>query len=137
MRFTIAAGLALAALCPCAANAEEISAAPLPTPLTRPEMKQALEDLKERKTRIPLPELTEEDTAKLGDRADSYESRLRYHYLPGGDERRSGGGARGKSAGDSKTGGRFSREPDPSMTLSYEFKTMLFWIVSRTNNCLY
>lgn len=136
MRFTIAAGLALAALCPCAANAEKTSAAPLPTPLTRPEMKQALEDLKERKTRIPLPELTEEDKARLGDRADSYESRLRYHYLPAGDER-GGLAARGKSAGDSTRGGRFSREPDPSMTLTYEFKTMLFWIVSRTNNCLY
>jgi hypothetical protein len=93
-------------------------------------MKRALEDLKERKTRIPLPELTDQDKAKLGDRADSYESRLRYHYLPGGDEQR---GGRSRGAG----GGGFSREPDPNMTLSYEFKTMLFWIVSRTNNCLY
>ncbi|MEX2026808.1 MAG: hypothetical protein WEH44_05895 [Pirellulaceae bacterium] len=126
MRITLAAGLALAALCP-GAFAAEPAAAPLPTPLTRPEMKQALEDLKERKTRIPLPELTEDDKAKLGDRADSYESRLRYHYLPGGDVQRSGSrGARG-----------FGREPDPNMSLSYEFKTMLFWIVSRTNNCLY
>ena len=136
MRFTIAAGIALAALCPCAVSAEEAATVPLPTPLTRPEMKQALEDLKERKTRIPLPSLTDEDKAALSDRADSYESRLRYHYLPGGDERRSGGFSRGKAEAG-KGRGRFSREPDPSMTLSYEFKTMLFWIVSRTNNCLY
>jgi len=129
MRFTIAAGLALTVLYPYAVTAEDVAALPLPTPLTRPEMKQALEDLKERKTRIPLPELTDEDRAKLGDRADSYESRLRYHYSPGGDERRGGGGQRGA--------GGFSREPDPNMSLSYEFKTMLFWIVSRTNNCLY
>ena len=127
MRITTAAWLALAALGCGAAPAEEPSAAPLPTPLTRPEMKQALEDLKERKTRIPLPELTAEDKAKLGERADSYESRLRYHYLPGGDEQRAGGAR----------GGSFTRNADPNMTLSYEFKTMLFWIVSRTNNCLY
>ena len=94
--------------------------APLPTPLTRPEMKQALEDLKARTPRIPLPPLTAADRENLGDRADSYEARLRYHYLPGGDGR-----------------GGFGREPEPGMTLSYEFKTRLFWIVSRTNNCLY
>ena len=94
---------------------------PLPVPLTRPEVKQALEDLKGRKPRIPLPELSAEDRAKLGDRADSYETRLRYHYLPGGETRQGG----------------FSREPDPNMSLDYQFKTMLFWIVSRTNNCHY
>src|SRR5688500_19034374 len=128
MRFQLAVLTALAALLASAARAEEAAEAPLPIPLTRPEMKQSLEDLKERKIRIPLPELTEEDQAKLGERASSYESRLRYHYLPGGDDRRSG--AR-------RGAGGFSREPDPNMTLSYEFKTMLFWIVSRTNNCLY
>lgn len=95
---------------------------PLPTPLTRPEMKQALENLKKRTPRIPLPPLTDADRAKLRDRADSYEARLRYHYLPGGDTQASG---------------FRSREPDPNMTLSYAFKTKLFWIVSRTNNCLY
>jgi hypothetical protein len=101
--------------------AAEPPAAPLPTPLTRPEMKQALEDLKARTPRIPLPPLTEADRAKLGERADSYEARLRHHYLPTGDSR----------------GGFGPRENDPAMTLSYEFKTRLFWIVSRTNNCLY
>jgi hypothetical protein len=104
-------------------RAEGPRATPLPVPLTRPEMKQALEDLKGRPPRIPLPELTEEEKAKLGDRV-GYESRLRYHYMPAGDER--GGG-----------GGSFTREPDPNMSLSYEFKTQLFWIVSRTNNCHY
>src|SRR5262245_55176259 len=61
-----------------AAVAEEPRATPLPVPLTRPEMKQALEDLKGRPPRIPLPDLTEEEKTKLGDRI-SYESRLRYH----------------------------------------------------------
>src|SRR5437867_12613914 len=93
---TLFAFAAVTATC----RADEPSAAPLPVPLTRPEMKQALEDLKGRKPRIPLPELTEEDKAKLGERGASYESRLRYHYLS--SEGRGGGG-----------GGGFSREPDP------------------------
>jgi hypothetical protein len=104
------------------ARAGEPAAAPLPVPLTRPEMKQCLEDLKGRKPRVPLPELTDEDRAKLGERADNYEARLRYHYLPGGDAR---------------AGGGFAREPDPKASLDPAFKTMLFWIVSRANNCHY
>jgi alkylhydroperoxidase family enzyme len=40
---------------------------------------------------------------------------------------------------DYSGGGRgdFTRNADPNMTLDYPFKTMLFWIVSRTNNCQY
>jgi alkylhydroperoxidase family enzyme len=95
---------------------------PRPVPLTRPEMKQYLEDMKTRKPRIPLPELTDADRQKLGDRAENYEARLRYHYLGQSDARLGGGGA---------------READPAMSLDYAFKTELFWIVSRTNNCQY
>jgi hypothetical protein len=97
-------------------------ATPPPVPLTRPEMKQYLEDMKARKPRIPLPEITEEDKAKLGPRAGDYEARLRYHYL---------------SAGEARGGFGFARQPDPRMSLDYVFKTELFWIVSRTNNCHY
>jgi hypothetical protein len=115
-----AAGLSLA---------DERSKSPLPVPLTRPEMKQALEDLKGRTPRFPLPELTAEDKERLGERATSYESRLRYHYSPGGVDGRTGGGGGG--------GAGFGRENDPKMTLDYAFKTQLFWIVSRVNNCHY
>src|SRR5690349_5662769 len=101
-------------------RAAEPAATPRPVPLTRPEVKQYLEDMKARKPRIPLPELTDEDRTKLGDRADSYEARLRYHYMPGSDVRGGGG---------------FTRERDPNMSLDNAFKTELFWIVSRTNNC--
>ncbi len=101
---------------------DEPRSIPLPVPLTRPEMKQALEDLKGRKPRILLLELSEEEKQKLGERGANYEFRLRYHYLPGGDTRASAGSA---------------REPDPIMSLDYAFKTELFWIVSRTNNCHY
>ena len=121
MRIGVIASLGLVLASAGAARADEAADRPLPVPLTRPEMKQALEDLKGRKPRIPLPELAEEDKARLGERANSYESRLRYHYLPGGDAR----------------GGGFSRDPDPNASLDYAFKTMLFWIVSRANNCHY
>jgi hypothetical protein len=110
------------ALASAARAADGQGATPLPVPLTRPELKQCLEDLKARKPRIPLPELTKEEMEKLGERGASYEGRLRYHYLPPGG--RAGGGG-------------FSREPDPNMSLDYAFKTSLFWIVSRANNCHY
>jgi hypothetical protein len=103
------------------ARADGPGSAPLPVPLTRLEMKQYLEDLKARKPRIPLPELTEEEKAKLGERGSGYEARLRSLYLPAG-------GGRGGGSG---------REPDPAMSLDYAFKTEVFWIVSRANNCHY
>ena len=114
------------------ARADDPADQPLPVPLTRPEMKQALEDLKDRTPRIPLPELTDADRAELGDRADSYETRLRYHYTPRTSERETP-----RSAGGGQGGGGRNREQDPNMTLSYGFKVQLFWIISRTNNCLY
>ena len=66
--------------------------------------------------------MTDAEREKLGERGGGYEGRLRALYM-------SGGGGRG--------GFGFSRESDPKATLSYEFKTQLFWIVSRTNNCQY
>jgi hypothetical protein len=101
---------------------EEPRSAPLPVPLTRPEMKQYLEELKSRKPRIPLPELTEEARTRLGARQTDYEARLRYHYLP---------------PTETLAGFGFVRNADPKMSLDYAFKTELFWIVSRVNNCHY
>lgn len=143
--FSILFGLALSVA--VAASAADSVNAPRPTPLTRPEMKQLLEDMKGRTPRIPLPELTEADKEKLGERATSYESRLRYHYLPGdwqsfggprpggtgGPTGAGGAGTRGIGQG----GGGFGRDNDPDNTLDYAFKVQLFWIVSRVNNCQY
>ncbi|MFO0900776.1 MAG: hypothetical protein U0836_25380 [Pirellulales bacterium] len=121
-RAPLSLALLLLAL-PSLARAEEASpsAAPKVVPATRPAMKQALEDLKKRSPRIPPPELSADEQARLGERGQGIESRLRAKYLPASD---------GRSA-------EFGREPDPHMSLSYEFKTRLFWIVSRTNNCHY
>jgi len=127
--------LAIVLACPPGTQAVDSVNAPRPIPLTRPEMKALLEDMKSRTPRIPLPELTDEDREKLGERGGSYESRLRYHYLntDGSGTGTPGGQGRGQGRG---TGGG-GRDNDPDMTLDYAFKVQLFWIVSRTNNCQY
>ncbi len=132
--------------------ADERVVTPRPVPATRPEMKKLLEEMKTRKLRIPLPELTDEQKAQLGERGGGYEGRLRFHYLPsgepsvfgggGGGQRQGQGGQRPAPANNPPPGGNaaardFTRNSDENMTLSYQFKTMLFWIVSRTNNCQY
>jgi alkylhydroperoxidase family enzyme len=95
-------------------------AQPPPVPVTRPDMKQALECSKKAKPRLPLPPLTDEEKTQLGDRPVVNNGRMRQLYLPA-----------------ELRGGDFVREPDPAMTLDPTFKTMLFWIVSRVNNCHY
>ncbi len=125
---------------------------PRPIPATRTEMKELLEDMKKRPYRIPLPELTEQEKAELGERGGSYESRLRSLYVPpqegtvfgSGGPRPGAGGEKGgagqkaaSTPGSAQPRRDFSRNADENMTLSYQFKTMLFWIVARTNNCQY
>jgi hypothetical protein len=147
-----ALSLVIALLAGVACGADSPVKTPRPVPATRTEMKELLEDMKQRPYRIPLPELTDEEKAALGERGSSYESRLRSLYVPqqegtvfGGGGPRPGAagerGAPGQKAG-SATGGAaprrdFSRNADENMTLTYQFKTMLFRIVARTNNCQY
>ena len=111
-----------------------------PIPATRPEMKQLLEDMKSRKVRLHLPELTAAEKEQLGERADDYESRLRHSYLIANEG--SAFGSRPQTTASSSAPAAaatrdFRRNADENMSLSYEFKTELFWIVSRTNNCQY
>jgi AhpD family alkylhydroperoxidase len=120
----IATGLLLSAV--PATWAADSDNAPRPIPLTRPTMKELLEDMKVRKPRIPLPPLTDEEKAKQGERGGGYEGRLRALYMPGSGD---GRGAFG--------GGGGGKEPEANMSLDYKFKTQLFWIVSRSNNCQY
>lgn len=109
-----------------------------PIPATRPEMKQLLEDMKSRAVRLPLPEPTTEEKELLDDRADDYESRLRYHYLIESEGSAFGSRPRTSGTGTSTAAtSNFRRNADENMSLTYEFKTELFWIVSRTNNCQY
>jgi AhpD family alkylhydroperoxidase len=119
----LSTALTTAALFAPAAFAEDPATTPRPVPLTRPEMKFLLDDMKQRTPRIPLPSLSAEEKAKLDERATGYEGRLRALCMPAG--------------GDSRGATGFGRDPDPNMTLDYKFKTQLFWIVSRSNNCQY
>lgn len=130
-----AAALGLNVLAVGSALAVDSVDAPRPVPLTRPEMKEFLEDMKGRTQRIPLPELTDADQEKLGERGMGYEGRLRYHYMQAGDGQ--GPGGQGRAGGTGAGGGGFGRDNDPDNTLDYAFKVQLFWIVSRTNNCQY
>ena len=105
--------LALAALA-----AKPASDTPKPIPVARPEIKQRLEELKYRQPRLPLPELTAEEQEASGDRPNSNNGRMRQIYLPA-----------------SWFAADFAS--DPVMTLDSGLKSGNFWIVSRTNNCLY
>jgi alkylhydroperoxidase family enzyme len=101
-----------------------------PVPATRPEMKAALEALKDRQPRLPLA-ADGEGSVNNG--------RMRATYLP---ESWGGGGWRGNRSGNQQGGrdgrGRFGRRgQDPNATLDYAFTTSLFWVVSRGNNCHY
>lgn len=152
MRFTLFVSFVLSVIgaAHCRADSPVTVVTPRPVPATRPDMKQLLEDMKKRPYRIPLPELTEQEKSQLGERANSYESRLRMHYVPSA-EGSVFGGFRPQTAGASSSGGKdtsggkdakgrrpdFTRNGDDNMTLTYQFKTMLFWIVARTNNCQY
>ena len=116
---------------------------PRPIPATRTEMKELLEDMKKRPYRIPLPELTEKEKQELGERSTNYEARLRFNYIPLAEGTVFGAGRPGTAAPAGTPGSAnapradFSRNADENMTLTYQFKTMLFWIVARTNNCQY
>lgn len=112
---------------------------PRPTPITRPAMKQLLEDMKRREPRIPLPALTadEQKQAESDPFGRGYEGRLRSMYLPGTDLRGYLYFAGSPARRPGSPPPRFTLEPDPAVTLDYGFKTKLFWIASRANNCQY
>jgi alkylhydroperoxidase family enzyme len=112
---------------------------PKDVPATRAEVKEALNALRDRKPRLPLPPPTEEELKAARERAAA------------------GGGAGGGLGGGLVNNGRMRalhlpeelktpnnfrpqanpRERDPNQIFDYAFSTELFWIVSRVNNCHY
>jgi alkylhydroperoxidase family enzyme len=121
---------ALALMGPADSADVDPSNRPKDVPTTREEVKEALDQLKFRKPRLPLAEPTEEEKARANEpRAGRgglggglvNNGRMRAQHLP--EELRGAGG--------------FSREPDPRMTLQPPLPTEMFWIVSRINNCHY
>lgn len=110
---------------------------PRDTPLTRPAMKQYIEDLKNRTPRFKLPELSDEEKKQESEqpRLFGYEARLRKLYL-GENIPGSYNGFFG-SASNANNPNRAFNPPDPAMSLDYPFKVRLFWIAARANNCQY
>ena len=101
---------------------------------TRPEMKKRIQALKERTSRLPLPAPTEQEIASGRPLVNN--GRLRSIYLPPSWQSFLVPGW-GSSTSNKPGGGTASLlkalEADPS----YAFKTRLFWIVSRANDCRY
>lgn len=101
---------------------------------TRPEMKKRIEALKEREARIPLPALTPEEIAS-GKRSVN-NGRLRSIYLPESWQanRSAPPNTQGRTAGPQSVAASLNQQQQAP---DYPFKTRLFWIVSRTNDCQY
>ena len=104
---------------------------------TRPEMKRMIEALKGREARIPLPALTPDEIA--AGRRSVNNGRLRSIYLP-----ESWQSSRNSSSATNASGQRAAAPQNLNATVSqtqqapdFAFKTRLFWIVSRTNDCQY
>jgi len=127
MTRTLVALFLFVAIVPRSLGADVVSDAPKPIPVTRPEIKQALEALKQRTPRLPLPASAEQGGVNNG--------RMRSLYIPeswsGGAPNR-GGSGRG---GNRWTPGQRGNNSSP--TLDYVLTTSCFWIVSRGNNCHY
>jgi alkylhydroperoxidase family enzyme len=118
----IAAMICLATMCCAKLFADDApSEEPKPIPATRPEIKSALEALKHRQPRLPLP-------APAVGEASVNNGRMRARYLP---ESWAGGWGRPP--------GKNTRGPwiDPNARLEYPLTRACFWVVSRGNNCHY
>lgn len=114
---TMTTWLLLAALAVPAADAPP-NTEPNNVPVTRVESKEVLEGHKAAKPRLPMPP-ADPDNPK----SKVNNGWIRTHYL-------SHLGTGGQTVA-------FSSEPDPVLTLDNTFKVKLFWVTSRTNNCLY
>ncbi len=108
---------------------------------TRPEMKRKIEALKKREARIPLLALTPEDIS--AGRLSVNNARLRSIYLPESwqsssfSSRSSSPTSPGQAQPQSDVQRLNQSLNQMQKTPDYGFKTRLFWIVSRTNDCQY
>ncbi|MDB5386477.1 MAG: Carboxymuconolactone decarboxylase family protein, partial [Planctomycetaceae bacterium] len=114
---------------------------PEPVPLTRDDMKHALDASKESIPRLPLPPVTEEEktlieeqkakAAQTGEKPRrlglANNGRMRAYYLAEYGFKRTGDLERARTGATRDGESSF----DPA------FRTTLFWIVSRGNNCIY
>jgi alkylhydroperoxidase family enzyme len=131
MRNRIGLSAVVLALLAGASRAGDTADATPPTvPVDRAGVKRMIEQSRHRPPRLPLPPPSAAEVAEANQRGPLVPGlpalinnlRMRRLYLPA-----------------SLTGpnGGFSLGPDPAMTVHSTFKTELFWIVSRSNNCAY
>jgi alkylhydroperoxidase family enzyme len=124
MRCSLGFAIAFLGTCTTVCWAEQIvSHEPKPIPATRPEIKEALEALKDREPRLPLPAPSDgEPSVNNG--------RMRAAYLP---ETWASGGSRPRQPGPRRRGAW----ADPNAKLDHGLTRAAFWVVSRGNNCHY
>jgi alkylhydroperoxidase family enzyme len=110
---------------------EQLSDTPKPVPATRPEIKAALEALKQRTPRLPLP--------KSDARGGVNNGRMRAAYLPEtwGTGRGRGNWSASRQASTESAGRDARFGLDSNSAFDHAFTTSLFWVVSRGNNCHY
>lgn len=136
-RFFVPVLFSLALVAPLLA--EDAANQPKNVPATREEVKEALNKLRDRQPRLPLPPPTEEELKAARERAAAgggtggglggglvNNARMRALHLP--EELKTNPGFRPQGN---------PRERDPNQVFDYAFSTELFWIVSRVNNCHY
>ena len=127
MRNLVLAWLTLVLAATTVAFGDEPSNTPKSVPANRPAMKEALEALKERTPRLPLPTVSDgEPSVNNG--------RMRMTYLPeswGSNPNRGNWGRNNSSRQQQRMG------QDPNAKLDYMYTVPCFWVVSRGNNCHY
>jgi AhpD family alkylhydroperoxidase len=135
-----------------ASNSAQL-AGPAQVPMTRPEMKKLLEESKRDTPRLTPPQPTPAELASSQERKTPFVGTYRVRSLlppelRGGffflmDGRTLANDVRALRNPDAPPASTNSVDPsrridpDPNMTLDYAFKAMLFWVVSRSNNCVY
>jgi alkylhydroperoxidase family enzyme len=105
---------------------------------TRPEMKKRIEALKGRTARLSLPPLTEQEIASGRPLVNN--GRLRSLYLPPSWQSfliAGWGGSSARRPATSPPPNTASLLKSLEATPGYGFKTRLFWVVSRANDCQY
>jgi len=96
-------------------------------------MKKVIEGLKNRQSRLPLPDLSAEEVA--AGRQSVNNGRLRSIYMPASWQ--TNNNPRPAAAGATPRQAEQQRMNQMTSAPDYPFKTRLFWIVSRTNDCQY
>lgn len=138
-RITLASLLCLA--CCSLTTAAEPAAKAESVPLTRDDMKRTLDASKESVPRLPLPPVTDEEKAFIAEQEAKAKAtgekprrfglanngRMRAYYLPEYGFQRTNDLERARAG--------TNRNSDSG--LDQDLRTMIFWIVSRGNNCIY